>query len=139
MLSNMLNYVQYDKHPKNFHDLGIRAVNAYKGHLDVKEENNKVEVDFGPTPDILREEYFDVYEGIHSEIVNTTRSNENSNLSTTYLGKPNRSKFIKLRVEESFPILGQVYALGKLLDGTECQLLLETGASKSFMSKSFYM
>ena len=29
--------------------------------------------------------------------------------------------------------------LGKLLDGTECQLLLGTGASKSFMSKSFYM
>ena len=28
---------------------------------------------------------------------------------------------------------------GRLLDGTECQLLLDTGASKSFMSKSFYM
>ena len=30
--------------------------------------------------------------------------------------------------------------LGKLLDGTECQLLLDaSGASESFMSKSFYM
>ena len=29
--------------------------------------------------------------------------------------------------------------LGKLLDRIECQLLLDTGASKSFMSKSFYM
>ena len=29
--------------------------------------------------------------------------------------------------------------LGKLLDGTECQILLDTGASKSFMSNSFYM
>ena len=27
----------------------------------------------------------------------------------------------------------------KLLDGTECQILLDTGASKSFMSKSHYM
>ena len=26
-----------------------------------------------------------------------------------------------------------------MLDGTECQLLLGTGASKSFMSKSYYM
>ena len=26
-----------------------------------------------------------------------------------------------------------------MLDGTECQILLDTGASKSFMSKSFYM
>ena len=31
------------------------------------------------------------------------------------------------------------YTLGRLLDGTKCQLLLDTGASKSFMSKSFYM
>ena len=29
--------------------------------------------------------------------------------------------------------------LGKLLDGTECQLSLDTGTSKSFMSKSYYM
>ena len=43
------------------------------------------------------------------------------------------------KVEESFPISEQGYMLGKLLDGTECQLLLDTGASKSFMSKSFYM
>ena len=28
---------------------------------------------------------------------------------------------------------------GKLLDGTECQILLDTGASKSFMSKSHYL
>ena len=28
---------------------------------------------------------------------------------------------------------------GKLLDGTECQLLLDTGASKLFISKLFYM
>ena len=31
------------------------------------------------------------------------------------------------------------YTLGRLLDGTKCQPLLDTGASKSFMSKSFYM
>ena len=30
----------------------------------------------------------------------------------------------------------QGYTTGKLLDGAECQILLDTGASKSFMSKS---
>ena len=44
-----------------------------------------------------------------------------------------------MRAEESFPISEHGYTLGKLLDGTECQLLLDTGASKSFMSKLFYM
>ena len=29
--------------------------------------------------------------------------------------------------------------MGKLLDGAECQILLNTGANKSFMSKSYYM
>ena len=33
----------------------------------------------------------------------------------------------------------QGYTVGKLLDGTECQILLDTGASKSFMSKSHYL
>ena len=30
ILSNMLNYIQYDRHPKNYHNLGISAVNVYK-------------------------------------------------------------------------------------------------------------
>ena len=74
-----------------------------------------------------------------SEIVNTTRFDENSDLSTTYLGKSDRSKSDKLKAEESFPISEHRSTSGKLLDGTECQLLLDTGESKSFMSKSFYM
>ena len=44
-----------------------------------------------------------------------------------------------LKAEESFPISEYGYTLGRLLDGTECQLLLDTGVSKSFMLKSFYM
>ena len=87
----------------------------------------------------MKEEYLNVYEGIQSEIVNTTRFNENSDLSTTYLGKSDSSKNEKLKAEESFPISEQRYTLGELLDRTECQLLLDTGASKSFMSKSFHM
>ena len=97
-----------------------------------KEEN-------GPTPDILKEEFLNVYKGIQSEIVNTTKFNENSDFSTTYLGKSDGSKNDKLKPEESFPISEQGYTLGKLLDGAECQLVLDTGASTSFMSKSFYI
>ena len=90
-------------------------------------------------PHKLHEEYLDIYEGIQSEIVNATRFDENSDLSTTYLGKSDKTRNNKLRVEESFPISEHGYTSGKLLDGTECQLLLDTGASKLFMSKSFYM
>ena len=114
-------------------------VNRYKDNSKTKEERETTEVDFGVMPQIPHEEYFDVYEGIKSEIVNTTRFDENSDLSTTYLGKSDKTKNDKLRVEESFPISEHGYTSGKQLDRTECQLLLDMGVSKSFMSKSFYM
>ena len=60
-------------------------------------------------------------------------------LNTTYLEKSDKTRNDKLNVEESFPISEHGYTLGRVLDGTECQLLLDTGVSKSFMSKSFYM
>ena len=80
----------------------------------------------------------DRYEGIHSDIVSSNRFDENSDLRTIYLGRIDKRDQHKLKVEESFPISEHGYTLGKLLDGTECQLLLDTGMSKS-MSKSFYM
>ena len=86
----------------------------------------------------LQEEYMDIYQGIHTEIVSPNRFDKNSDLSTTYLGRVDK-KDQQLKVEESFPISEHGYTSSKLLDGTECQLLLDTGASKSFMSKSFYM
>ena len=42
-------------------------------------------------------------------------------------------------MEERFPISEQMYTVGKLLDSTKCQILLDTGASKSFMSKMHYL
>ena len=90
-------------------------------------------------PQKLQEEYMDIYEGIQSEIVSSNRFDENSDLSMTYLGRVDKKNQNKLKAEESFSISEQGYTSGRLLDATECQLLLDTGASKSFMSKSFYM
>ena len=42
-------------------------------------------------------------------------------------------------VEQRFTISKSGYTVGKLMDGMECKLLLDTGASKSFMSKSYYL
>ena len=44
-----------------------------------------------------------------------------------------------IKAEEKFPISGQRYTSGKLMDKTECIILIDTGASKSYMSKSYYM
>ena len=44
-----------------------------------------------------------------------------------------------IRAEESLPISGQGYTVGKLSDKTDCSILIDTGTSQSYMSKSFYM
>ena len=139
ILSNVLNYIQHDRHHMMNYTLNIRAMNKYRSNPEAKEEKEFMELDFGGMPHKLCKEYLDVYKDLQSEIVITTRFDENSDLSMTYLGRSNKARNNKLKAEESFPISEHGYTLGKLLDGTECQLLLDTDASKLFMSKSFYM
>ena len=102
------------------------------------DERQTLEIDFGDNPDKLRREYLDVYEGVQLEVLNTTRFDESSNLSTTYIGRTDMSRATKIKAEENFAVSEQGYTVRKLLDGTECQILLGTGASKSFMSKAHY-
>ena len=61
ILSNTLNYIEHDKLPQNFHNLGISMVNICKNNSGIVEEN-VTEVDFGPTLNVLRKEYLDVDE-----------------------------------------------------------------------------
>ena len=91
ILSNVLNYIQHYTHPMINHNLSIRAVNKHKNVSETKGEREIVELDFGIIPKILHEEYLCVYEGIQLEIVNTTRFDENSDLSTTYLGMSDKT------------------------------------------------
>ena len=91
ILSNVINYVQYSKIPKNFHDVTIKPINV-NNRINKKTKNENTDesslrVDLASISDELREEYLDRYEGITSEILNTTGFDENSDLSTTYLGK----------------------------------------------------
>ena len=72
-------------------------------------------------------------------MVYANKFNENLDLSMTYLGQTKLMRDTKIKAEERFPITGQGFASEKLLDGTECQILLDTGATKSYMSKSYYL
>ena len=74
-----------------------------------------------------------MYDGIYAEMVYANKFNENSDLRTTYLGQTKMTRDIKIRAEERFPITGQGFASGKLLDGMLCQILLHTDAMKSYI------
>ena len=66
-LSNILNYIQHDKHHIITQNLSIRAVNKSKNSSETKDEREITELGFGMTPQILCEEYLDVYEGFNQK------------------------------------------------------------------------
>ena len=56
-----------------------------------------------------------------------------------YLGRIDMKREEGLKAEESFPISEQGFVKGKLTNGKECPILLDTGARKSYMSKFYYL
>ena len=74
-------------------------MNKHRSNSETKEEKECMQLDFGNTSHRLHKEYLDVYEGIQSEIVNTTRFDENSDLSLTYLSRLDKARNDKLKAE----------------------------------------
>ena len=89
--------------------------------------------------DKVRDEYFNKYDDIYTKISQATRFDESMDLSTTYLGKMDMTRDMIIKAEEKFPISRQGYTNGKLPDNTECSILVDTVASRSYMSKSYYI
>ena len=90
-----------------------------------KRLHNSLKIDEDLTVDIIFEEdrvrdaCLDKYDGIHVEISQATRFDESTDLSTTYLGKTDMTREHVFKAEEKFPISGQGYTNGKLLNHTE--------------------
>ena len=87
----------------------------------------------------LKSEYLDVYEGVYAEIVSSDKFDQDTDLSAMYLGQIDMTRDMEVRAEENLPITSHGYTKGKLLDGTECEMLVDTGTSKSYMTKSYFM
>ena len=106
VLSNMINYTQYDRHHKNFYTLDITTIDqkSHKKIYNKEEERQVLDLDFGNMPEKLKRECLDMYEEIQSEVISTTRFDENSDLSTTYLGRVDITRASKIKMEERFPI-----------------------------------
>ena len=69
--------------------MSLRPISKMKNKTKSKqkeEERPISEIDFGDTSDKLKQEYLDMYKGVKSEILSTTRFIEDSDLSMIYLG-----------------------------------------------------
>ena len=141
IFNDNVRYVQHDK--MTTQNLDFDPLD-YRNHRDLysqlkDEKGETLDVDFGLYPDVTKSRYLDVDEGVYAEMVYANKFNENSDLSTMYLGQTTMTRSTKIKAKERFPITGQGFASGELLDGMECQILLDMGATKSYMSKSYYL
>ena len=99
----------------------------------------KTSIDFSGVSEKLKSDYLDIYDSVYAEVVSNNRFDEDTDLSTTYFGQVGMSRKTEVIAEESFAMNAAGHTRGELLDGTECEILIDTGAGKSCMSKSYYM
>ena len=133
ILSDHVKYVTSDG-SETFNNLSIDQLN-YRQDIDLYRELQEKEllntdVNFGGSPDRLKAEYLDVYEGVYAEIVSSDRFDEDTDLSTMYLGQIDMTRNTEVKAEENFPITARGYTKGKLLDGTECDILVDTACKQ---------
>ena len=76
------------------------------------EESKTLDIDFGVNPETMKIINLDLYEDVHAEMTYTNRFDENSDLSTTYLGQTKMTRDTKIKAK--FPITGQGFTSGKL-------------------------
>ena len=142
ILSDNIVYIR-SKDSDIMNGINIKSID-YREHKRIyrkmgKEGGEKLDIDFGESPEVMKSRYMDVYDNLYAEVITTSRFDENIDLSTMYLGRIDKNRDEVMKAEESFPISEQGFVIGKLMKGEECQILLNTGASKSYMPKSYYL
>ena len=107
ILSDHVKYVMSDG-SEAFHKLNIDQMN-YRHERDLYKELQEKEllsadVNFGGSPEKLKAEYLDVYEGVYAEVISTDRFDEDTDLSTIYLGQVDMTRSTEVKAEDNFPI-----------------------------------
>ena len=87
ILSDHVKYVMSDR-SETFHKLNIDQLN-YRHERGLYKELQKKELlsadaNFGRSPEKLKAEYLDVYEGVYAKVISTDRFDEDMDLGTTY-------------------------------------------------------
>ena len=130
LLSDNIVYVRSEDNDI-LHDIDQKPID-YREHKRMyrkmgKEGGEHLDIDFGESPEIMKSRYMDVYGDIYPEVVMMSRFDENVDLSMTYLGRLHMKRDEVMKAEESLPISEQGFVIGKLMNGEECQILLDMG------------
>ena len=142
ILSDHVKYVMHGK-SEVVQKLSINSMN-YKQNRDLykslnNEQTIKTTLNFGNSPENLKAEYLDMFKGLYTEVISTNKFDEDIDISITYLRQVDMTRDIEVKAEESFPMTARGYTRGQLLDGTDCDVLIDTGTSKSYMSILYFL
>ena len=137
ILSDHVKYVQHDE-SDSLHNVSFDSLNYHENediYTDLKEQVMlKTSIDFSGVSEKLKSDYLDVYDGVYAEVISTNRFDEDTDLSTTYLGQVDMSRKTEVKAEISFAMNAAGHTRGELLNGTECEMLIDTDMSKSYMA-----
>ena len=122
ILSDHVRYVMHGK-SEAFQKPNINSMN-YRQDRDLykmlnNEQTIRTNLNFGKNPEKLKADYLDMYKGVYAEVISTDRFDEDTYLSTTYLGQVDMARDTEVKAEESFPMTASGYNKGQLLDGTD--------------------
>ena len=84
-------------------------------------------------------EYMDRYDDVTIELNVNMDYDDAVDVTTTYLGQESVEITDTFQPEQTFPIHSNCHTWGWFAGGGMIDILLDTGASKSYMSKGFYM
>ena len=89
--------------------------------------------------DPIVKEYLDQYDSITNQVHDTKLFHDNRDVSTTYLGQEIITQEDAFTPELKIPISTDSHTIGKIVGGDRLKILIDTGASKSYMSRAYYM
>ena len=93
--------------------------------------------DYIPNLDKL-DQFLDQFDSITTKINITGVFQDNRDVATTYLGTDVISKKDHFNPEVKFAITSTSHTLGQLVGGSTMSILLDTGASKCYMSRAYF-
>lgn len=127
ILSNVLSYKVADKRGS------FATLNKSLLYNTISEDN----LDYPPVED---KEFIDKFEEVTAYLSTSSLFNECTEVSTTYLGlfTPG-DKVRKFLKQNEISLSHNCTTEGALISGTTMKILFDTGATRSYMSKLFYM
>ena len=91
-----------------------------------------------PPTEVNENRIFQPFNSIKAKLTASTTYDESVDVSTTYIGAVKEENNGPFQTELQFPFDAQSFTSGSLPNGKEFKILIDMGATHSYLSKSFY-